>query len=92
MRGPTPMTGGGLVGCIPTYKIAGRGCRGQSLEEVAAIAQRFADNMATLAVAVSGATHPATGSLLADLGEDDGDRHGTAREGRRRTPAHEVSG
>ena len=29
------------------------------------------DNMATLAVAVSGATHPATGSLLADLGEDE---------------------
>ncbi len=44
---------------------------GKSLEEVAAIAQRFADNMATLAVAVSGATHPATGSLLADLGEDE---------------------
>lgn len=38
---------------------------------MAAIARRFADNMATLAVAVSGATHPATGSLLADLGEDE---------------------
>ena len=35
------------------------------------MAQRFADNMATLAVAVNGATHPATGSLLADLGEDE---------------------
>ena len=44
---------------------------GRSLEEVAAVAQRFADNMATLAVAVNGATHPATGSLLADLGEDE---------------------
>lgn len=62
----------GLVGCIPTYKIAGAAAaEGKSLEEVAAIAQRFADNMATLAVAVSGATHPATGSLLADLGEDE---------------------
>ena len=69
---PTPMTGLGLVGCIPTYKIAGAAAaEGKSLEEVAAIAQRFADNMATLAVAVSGATHPATGSLLADLGEDE---------------------
>ena len=54
----------GLVGCIPTYKIAGAAAaEGKSLEEVAAVAQRFADNMATLAVAVRGATHPATGSL-----------------------------
>ena len=62
----------GLVGCIPTYKIAGAAAaEGKSLEEVAAIAQRFADNMATLAVAVRGATHPSTGAALADLGEDD---------------------
>ena len=62
----------GLVGCIPTYKIAGAAAaEGKSLEEVAAIAQRFADNMATLAVAVRGATHPSTGSMLADLGEDE---------------------
>ncbi|MDR1732075.1 MAG: dihydroxyacetone kinase subunit DhaK [Synergistaceae bacterium] len=62
----------GLVGCIPTYKIAGgAAAEGKSLEEVAAVAQRFADNMATLAVAVRGATHPSTGSMLADLGEDE---------------------
>lgn len=62
----------GLVGCIPTYKIAGAAAaEGKSLEEVAAIAQRFADNMATLAVAVRGATHPMTGAALAELGEDD---------------------
>lgn len=62
----------GLVGCVPTYKIAGAAAaEGKSLEEVAAIAQRFADNMATLAVAVRGATHPSTGSMLADLGEDE---------------------
>lgn len=62
----------GLVGCIPTYKIAGAAAaEGKSLEEVAAIAQRFADNMATLAVAVRGATHPSTGSMLADLAEDE---------------------
>lgn len=62
----------GLVGCIPTYKIAGAAAaEGKPLEEVAAIAQRFADNMATLAVAVRGATHPSTGSMLADLGEDE---------------------
>ncbi|MDR1710446.1 MAG: dihydroxyacetone kinase subunit DhaK [Propionibacteriaceae bacterium] len=62
----------GLVGCIPLYKIAGAAAaEGKSLEEVAAIAQRFADNMATLAVAVRGATHPSTGMALADLGDDD---------------------
>lgn len=62
----------GLVGCIPTYKIAGAAAaEGKSLEEVAAIAQRFADNMATLAVAARGATHPSTGGSLADLGEDE---------------------
>lgn len=62
----------GLVGCIPTYKIAGAAAaQGKSLEEVAALAQRFADNMATLAVAVRGATHPATGSVIADLPEDE---------------------
>ncbi|NLY19791.1 MAG: dihydroxyacetone kinase subunit DhaK [Tissierellia bacterium] len=62
----------GLVGCVPTYKIAGAAAaEGKSLEEVAAIAQRFADNMATLAVAARGATHPSTGSMLADLGEDE---------------------
>lgn len=62
----------GLVGCIPTYKIAGAAAaEGKSLEEVAAVAQRFADNMATLAVAVRGATHPSTGSMLADLDENE---------------------
>lgn len=62
----------GLVGCVPTYKIAGAAAaEGKSLEEVAEIAQRFADNMATLAVAVKGATHPANGMILAELGEDE---------------------
>ena len=62
----------GLVGCIPTYKIAGAAAaEGRTLEDVAAVAQRFADNMATLAVAARGATHPSTGSMLADLGEDE---------------------
>lgn len=62
----------GLVGCIPTYKIAGAAAAaGKSLEEVAAVTQRFADNMATLAVAVRGATHPSTGGVISELGEDD---------------------
>ena len=61
----------GCGAAIATSSMATEMVKGKSLEEVAAIAQRFADNMATLAVAVSGATHPATGSLLADLGEDE---------------------
>ncbi len=62
----------GLVGCIPTYKIAGGAAKeGKSLEEVAAIAQKFAGNMATLAVAVRGATHPATGGVIAELDDEE---------------------
>ncbi len=62
----------GLVGCIPTYKIAGAAAAaGKSLEEVHAIASRFAENMATLAVAVRGATHPSNGAAIAELGEDE---------------------
>lgn len=60
----------GLVGCIPLYKIAGAAAaEGKSLDEVAAIAQRFADNMATIAVASKGATHPATGMEISHIEE-----------------------
>lgn len=62
----------GLVGCVPLYKIAGAAAaEGKSLEEVAAIAQRFADNMATIAVAARGATHPTTGAPIAELDDDE---------------------
>lgn len=79
----------GLVGCVPTYKIAGAAAaEGKSLEEVAAIAQRFADNMATLAVAVRGATHPSTGMALADLPDDEMEigmgQHGEGGGGRQK--------
>lgn len=62
----------GLVGCVPLYKIAGAAAaQGKDLDEVASIAQRFADQMATLAVGVRGATNPVSGMLLAEFGEDD---------------------
>ena len=62
----------GLVGCVPLYKIAGAAAaEGKDLDEVADIAQKFADQMATIAVGVRGATHPATGKLLSEFGEDD---------------------
>lgn len=62
----------GLVGCVPVYKIAGAAAAdGKNVEEVAEIAQKVADNMATLAVALRGATHPITGAELATLSEDE---------------------
>ena len=60
----------GLSGCLPVIKVAGAAAeQGRSLDEVAAIAQRMQDNMATLAVAVSAATHPATGEVIAEVPE-----------------------
>jgi len=62
----------GLVGAIPAYKIAGAAAaEGKSLDEVAAITQRFVDNMATLAVAARGATHPSTGIAMSELSDDE---------------------
>ena len=50
-------------------KLAGK--KGLSVDEVADIAQYTADNMATLAVAMRGATHPVTGAVLAELPDDE---------------------
>ena len=62
----------GFVGCVPLYKIAGGAAlQGKSLEEVAVIAQKFADNMAAISVSLTGATHPVTGGSLAVLDDDE---------------------
>jgi len=62
----------GLVGCVPLFKVAGAAAEeGKSLEEVWAIAERFNQNMATLAVAMRGASHPATGGMIFDLADDE---------------------
>lgn len=62
----------GFVGCVPLYKIAGGAAlQGKSLEDVAAISQKFADNMAAISVSLTGATHPVTGGNLAVLGDDE---------------------
>jgi len=76
----------GLVGCVPLYKLAGAAAEaGRSLDEVAAIAERFNNQMATLAVAMKGATHPATGEALFELAEDEMEigmgQHGEAGTG-----------
>ncbi len=62
----------GLVGCVPLYKIAaGAAAEGGSIEKVYSVAQRFNENMATLAVALRTATHPQTGDMISVLGEDE---------------------
>lgn len=76
----------GLVGCIPLYKIAGAAAEaGKSLAEVYALAQRFNDNMATLAVAMKTATHPASGQTIFELADDEMEigmgQHGEAGTG-----------
>ncbi|MFZ5974281.1 MAG: dihydroxyacetone kinase subunit DhaK [Bacillota bacterium] len=62
----------GLVGAVILYKIAGAAAaEGRMLHEIAKLAQDFADNMATIGVAASGATHPVTGELIASINEDE---------------------
>ena len=58
----------GLVGCLPVIKVAGAAAEaGRSLDEVHAVAEGMERNMATIAVAVSDATHPATGEVIAEI-------------------------
>ena len=76
----------GLVGCCPLFKIAGAAAEaGKSLEEVYAIAERFNNNMATLAVAMKTATHPSTGEEIFTLADDEMEigmgQHGEAGTG-----------
>jgi dihydroxyacetone kinase-like protein len=62
----------GLVGCVPLYKVAGAAAEaGKSLDEVVAIAERFGENMRTLAVAVTPATHPANAAVIGEIADDE---------------------
>lgn len=62
----------GLVGCVPLFKLVGAAAAdGKSLDEITALAQNFADNMATIGVACKTATHPQNGSAFSVLGEDE---------------------
>jgi len=85
--GPDPKDRRGLVGFLPVYKVAGAAAeRGASLQECARIAQKMADNMRTLGVAVRTATHPSTGQPIFQLGDDEMEigmgQHGEAGTGR----------
>ncbi len=58
----------GLVGALLVMKVAGAAAeQGRSLDDCVAIAERMERNMATLAVAVSPATHPCTGDAIAEI-------------------------
>jgi dihydroxyacetone kinase-like protein len=77
----------GLVGCLPLCKVAGAAAEaGKSLDEVYQLAQRFNDNMATLAVALKPATHPQSGQEIFTLADDEMEigmgQHGEAGTGR----------
>ncbi len=77
----------GLVGCVPLYKIAGAAAEaGKSLDEVFRVAEKFNNNMATLAVALKTATHPASGEAIFELADNEMEvgmgQHGEAGTGR----------
>ena len=61
----------GLGGCIPLIKVAGAAAEaGKSLDEVIAIAEKFNQKMATLAVTMKTATHPQSGQYISTLPDD----------------------
>ncbi len=62
----------GLAGAVPLYHVAAAAARaGKTLDEVAEIAQKYADNMASVTVKVTDATHPQNSMSFGDLGETD---------------------
>ena len=86
----------GLGGCVALYKVAGAAAEaGKSLDEVYAIAEKFNNNMATLAVALKTATHPATGEAIFELTDDEMEigmgQHGEAGTGRSKLMAANES-
>ena len=62
----------GLVGCVAIYKVVGAAAEaGLSLDEVYRIGCKLNDQMATLAVALSNATHPQSAMAIGDLADDE---------------------
>ncbi len=62
----------GLAGAVAMYHVvAAAAAAGKSLDEVAEIAQRYADNMSSVAVKVTDATHPQNGMSFGDLQNTD---------------------
>ena len=62
----------GLAGCVPLFKILGAAAeQGKSIDEIVEIGERFNKQMATLAVAMTGCTHPQNGEPIAILADDE---------------------
>lgn len=62
----------GLAGCIPLIKVAGAAAEeGKSLDEVYAVAEKFGSRIATLAVAMTGCTHPQNATPISELADDE---------------------
>lgn len=60
----------GLAGCIPLYKVLGAAAdAGKTLDELYEIGERMNREIATLAVAMKGCTHPQNGATITDLPE-----------------------
>ena len=77
----------GLIGGLIVMKIVGAAAEaGLPFDEVVAIGEKAAANLATLSVAVSPATHPATGNPFFELPDDEMEvgmgQHGEAGVGR----------
>ena len=62
----------GLAGAVPLYHVVGAAAAaGKSLDEIADLAQKYADQMASVTVKVTDATHPQNGMSFGNLGETD---------------------
>lgn len=77
----------GLGGCVPLYKVIGAAAEaGKSLDEIMDIGERFNRHVATLAVAMTGCTHPQNGEPITVLPDDEMEigmgQHGEAGGGR----------
>lgn len=60
----------GLAGSIAVIKVAGAAAEaGLGLDEVLAVAEKFNSRIATLAVAMTGCTHPQTGQPISELAD-----------------------
>lgn len=72
----------GLAGAVAMYHIVGAAAReGRTLDECAAIAQKYAENMASITVKVTDATHPQNGMSFGDLQDTDQMEIGAGQHG-----------
>jgi dihydroxyacetone kinase-like protein len=64
--------GRGLGGCFLIYKLCGAAAeQGQNLDQITALADKINSQMATIAVLSELATHPSTGGVCGELGDDE---------------------